>query len=407
MKHIPLSVAVLHLVFRGAAAAQQTPAPEITDIQVKINLVKAALPHLKVLEPWLLGFLLATIALALASSIIQSFEKTWVKRATVILGAIIAAIGGLKSTIYVIDYRTCDQVVRDMEGVIGLLESEIKEYEKDGLPDAAREQFFKLIVGNVGTLQKLDGLLRASGQGVLPPPGFVVVALAQSQSPKQAAPYYTIRHTGNVVASTKTAGYEYARYQALEQIALRELNSSPVKVDAAIQYLERFAEPASSDCRPEGKMFNCTVEMTLTSVYLSPRVIQRFRGDVGARPKAEIRGQGAFPSAARSISVSVGKTGKGKMGGFEFTLVHEARASPLSLDSDLELSEIKSFEAGRWAFEIISADGFLGSLPLNHYDDGGQPTLYRLTPPKHVLRQFQGGQVTIIGYQPGPPASAQ
>ena len=217
-----------------------------------------------------------------------------------------------------------------MRGVISDAEDEVQNYHKDGVPDSFRVQYLKQIEGNVDTLRKLDNLLRASGHAILPPslpvvpPSLIVVAYAQSQSP-----YYTTQK-GSAIASSKTAGYEFAKYQALETIA-RRLNSPEPQLNVVIQYLERFAQPGTPECyafsiiighdRPD--LWECTLEVTLNSAYVNPTTMQRL-GGLSASPEAEVRGQATIPPAPlRNSTVLRLRAGKdlGKKASFEFQLV--------------------------------------------------------------------------------------
>lgn len=78
-----------------------------------------------------------------AVTALQQYERKWVKETTVLLGAIEAIIGGLKATLFAIDYRTYDQVIPQIEETIKLLQGEFQEYEKVATSDIVRAGLLK------------------------------------------------------------------------------------------------------------------------------------------------------------------------------------------------------------------------------------------------------------------------
>ncbi len=234
-----------------------------------------------------------------------------------------------------------------MQEVVGVLRGEFKEYQKP-ISDPARADLFKRIVANDQKLHELRNLLHGAGQ---PSHAFWVVALAQGPSSGSAAPYNTISENGGSLASNQKAGYEYAKYIALNKMAYRVAANQ--NHDSLTLYLAKFAEATKSDCRSEGpvndQMFRCTVDIELNSVYLNPAVINRFAGIGKAPPPAaELR----TSAKVLSTPVSIPLRSKGKQGepSFEFIFVQRP------FGADLELRELRCFEGGLWSFIIEGAN---------------------------------------------------
>jgi hypothetical protein len=377
----------------------------IGEFQKTIQLAKAGLPRIASLMPWLVVFAFGTIILAATGTIIQAFEKPWVKPTTIVLGGIVTLIGSLKATFYAIDYATCAQTISDMQGTISKAEEEIQNYQKEGLTENTRAAYLRLIEANVDTLRKLDNLFRASGHAILPP-SFIAIAYAQSQSQR---PFDTVRQTGSVIASSKTAGYEFAKYQALETIARERLKARDSQLDTAIQYLQGVAQPGNVDCRPEGKMFNCTFEVTITAAYLNPALVQSFgTPSEEGRPKTDIAGPVFIlddgPNIITAIALRSGISARVRDGqlntirglnGFAFRLLREPKTQ------ELGIQEIDAAESGVWSFEFSSAGGASAILPVRSYfGKSSVPVQYRLPSLYQLhLREVDG----IAGYLRKPP----
>jgi hypothetical protein len=396
------------LVFGRPAAAQNSPPAVIPDPVIRafeqtVNTAKAGLPHVEALIPWLIVLLAGTILLAATSSIIQAFNKKWVKPATVVLGAVVTLIGAVKAAFFAIDYATCAQTVSDMRGVISKAQEDIRNYQQDGIPDGFRVEYLKQLQTDVDTLRNLDKLLRASGHGILPP-GLLLIAHAQS--PVQSAPqYYTIQQTGSVVASDKTSGFEFARYQALDAIARQRLKPSASELNAAIQYLDRFAQPANASCLPEKKLalgslpdvkanappdsFNCSIEIRLNSLFALPKISP----GQGARPAPELTGRTApVPTKRFTLAAKEGKD-------VRFYFAWEPNRATKRLD----LGQMLANDDGLWAFEF-SGGGSTVQFPVRKYASGVN---YRLAAADTLHLPLNSTSLQVVGYRPRPLAMSK
>jgi hypothetical protein len=360
--------------------------------------VKSNLGKLESIKPWLLFLTIVTIILGLASSTLQSFDKSWIKRTTIIIGGIIAAVGALKSTIYRIDYSTCDSMIVQVQSLITLQEKAIAVYESPDSVVDQKAQAFKRILHNEESLEQIAALLREAGQPILP--AFLTVVHAQNfPAQNQRAIYGKAPASGGAAATTKDAAYKYAKYQALKQLADQvkpALKDS--EINSAIEYLNRIADPESSSCRENKPGYYCSVQYSVPLAALRRDVMKQLGvGAEAAQPDAQLRGTKAFRwPFTGTLTVAVTGISKGETGRFEFTFAPNPKANTLTL------VQIKCFDDGgmdRWVFHA-AAGGATILLPVASYDDAGHPTAY--SPGKYEVPLAPGakdGQLTVTGYR--------
>jgi len=397
-----ISVILLSLLLIGGVCAQPTTVDTIGGIRDNVNVVKTNVAHVKNIEPWLLFCAVLSIVLGLVTAILGAFDGSAAKKATVIVGAVIASVGALKASVFRIDYSTCDSVLTEVNSVVQLMDSEIKQYDQN-LPD--QDQTFKLLQVHEVQLENYAKILKESGQPILPL-SFMLVAYAQGQPSQQSArANYSIQQTGTAVANNRKAAYQYAKFRALEALALSAAPGlSGSGLNSAIDYFSRFGDTAGSTCNQgQDKQTLCQANLSVSSTYLRADVINRFVNWAAKPPEVQLRGSAALRPDQSSVVVTVDEAGKPVHGSGKFQFTFGASTS--GKVTELRLKEIQCSQDGRWIFEVTAGRQTL-VLPLNQYDDGSHPTVYSVWNDNRTLHYpAESGEVavTIAGY--GPSAS--
>ncbi len=400
----------LCLLAASVEGAQSGDTYTLDGIRGSLAVAKENIQSLESTLPLLLTFAVLMIVLGLVSAALQGFSYKWVRGATAIVGGLIVALGTVKTTIYRIDYATLDSTLGQVKTLIKFIELDIAEYEKPYIPDNEKEAVWKRMVGRVQRLEESAQTLRDAGQPILP--AFIVHAASSQPSQRAQVRVRAITQQGSIVASDAKAGYKYARYDALERLALR---ASPppqdTELNPVIAYLSRFAEARQSDCSPtRGRMFLCNVTLSLPALQLNWDVMRQFTAGWGKPPRPPaLRGAAVVRLPAQG-NTAVRVEGAGR---FEMGFVPDSSTNPPSL----RLVSIQCADDGNpepygtspWIFEISAGAGAT-LLPLNDYDDAGRPTLYWVdsSQPHRVKLPVSGSEarLTVIGYRPPAPAAS-